>query len=140
MRRSPARTEDRKASRHRLRFEDSEPDLVWWVTPQGFRLAPAGVDVAAIQTGAGVTIPATAAADEVSAATVRAIERAYRVERLRRMAAHDAAGADEPRVELKHQSRAPMSPARPTARPAAARRATPPTGRAHSPARRSWCA
>ncbi len=71
------------------------------MTPQGFRLAPAGVDVAAIQTGAGVTIPAKAPADDIRVATVRAMERAYRVERLRRMAAHDAAGTDEPRVELK---------------------------------------
>ena len=92
--------QERKTSRHRLRFDDQTPDLIWWVTPQGFRLAPAGVDVAAFQTGAGVTIPATAPADDIRAATVRTIERAYRVERLRRMAAHDAAGPNEPRVEL----------------------------------------
>ena len=50
------RPEGRKAPPRRLRFGDDEPDLIWWVTPQGFRLAPAGVDVAAFQTGAGVTI------------------------------------------------------------------------------------
>jgi hypothetical protein len=95
----------RKASRHRLRFDDQDPDLIWWVTPQGFRLAPAGIDIAAFQTGAGVTVPATAPADDIKAATVRAVERAYRVERLRRMAMHDAAGPNEPQVELSINAR-----------------------------------
>ncbi|MGD9770003.1 MAG: caspase family protein [Pseudolabrys sp.] len=92
--------QERKASRHRLRFDDQAPDLIWWVTPHGFRLAPAGIDVAAFQTGAGVSIPATASPEDLKAATLRAIERAYRVERLRRMAAHDATDADRPQVEL----------------------------------------
>ena len=60
------RPKSRKAPPQRLRFADDEPDLIWWVTPQGFRLAPAGVDVAAFQTGAGVTISDAIAADERS--------------------------------------------------------------------------
>lgn len=103
------RPEERKASQRRLRFGDDDPDLIWWVTPQGFRLAPAGVDVAAFQTGAGVAISDASPADERSTATIRAIERAYRVERLRRIAAHDASGADEPRVELSINARSDVT-------------------------------
>ncbi len=102
-------SESRKAQPQRLRFADEEPDLIWWVTPQGFRLAPAGVDVAAFQTGAGVTITDAIPADDRRTATLRAIERAYRVERLRRMAAQDTAGADEPRVELRINARSDVT-------------------------------
>jgi hypothetical protein len=98
------RAEDRKAPQ-RLRFAENSPDLVWWVTPQGFRLAPAGIDIAAIETGAGVAIAATAPADEIGNATLRAMQRAYRVERLRRMAVHDAGGGAEPQITLSINAR-----------------------------------
>jgi hypothetical protein len=96
---------DQGGKTQRMRFGDQDPDLIWWVTPRGFRLAPAGVDVTAFETGANVSIPETVSADDVRAATVRAVERAYRVERLRRMAAHDAAGSDAPQVELSINAR-----------------------------------
>lgn len=101
--------DERKTRQHRLHFADKTPDLIWWVTPQGFRFAPAGVDIAAFETGAGVTVSDTAAADDVQAAAARVIERAYRVERLRRMAAHDAAGGDEPRVALSINARSDVT-------------------------------
>lgn len=71
----------------RLGFDDDKPDLIWWVTHEGFRLLPPGVDPILLQTGAGMRVDASMAPAVVIPTMVRLLLRAYRVERLRRLAA-----------------------------------------------------
>lgn len=78
---------EQKDVRDRLRFDDDNPDFIWWVTYEGFRLLPPGVDPTSLQTGAGMKVDASEPREVVISRTVRLLLRAYRVERLRRLAA-----------------------------------------------------
>jgi hypothetical protein len=102
-------SQDKKGLRQRLRFDDANPDFVWWVTPGGFRLAPAGTDPATFQTGAATEIKDAASTEEIKSSAERAIARAYRVERLRRFALDRAMAAGEPRVELSINARTSLT-------------------------------
>jgi hypothetical protein len=79
-----------KDLRGRVRFEDQAPDFVWWVTGEGFRIAPAGNDPAKLDTGAAVDLSGAEPLDELKSKTQRILLRAYRVERLRRLSAKNA--------------------------------------------------
>jgi hypothetical protein len=92
---------DSKQLRGRVRFDDSKPDFVWWVTGEGFRVAPAGSDPSKLDIGAAVDLTGSEPLDEVKSKTARILLRAYRVERLRRLAAKDAEKPeDRPRLKV----------------------------------------
>jgi hypothetical protein len=80
--------------RGRVRFDDSKHDFVWWVTGEGFRIAPAGSDPSKLDIGAAVDVTGKEPLDELKSKTLRILLRAYRVERLRRLAAKDAERAE----------------------------------------------
>jgi hypothetical protein len=97
---------DRKELAARVRFDDANPDLVWWVTGKQFRLVPVGVDPALFETGAGMPVEVGEGVEHAVPNTVRLMLRAYRVERLRRLADDpQAAGADRPQVTLSVRAR-----------------------------------
>jgi hypothetical protein len=79
--------------RGRVRFDDAAPDFVWWVTGEGFRIAPSGNDPSKLDTGAAVDLTGNEPLDELKTKTERILLRAYRVERLRRLSAKDAESA-----------------------------------------------
>jgi hypothetical protein len=90
-----------KQLRGRVRFDDSKPDFVWWVTGEGFRVAPAGSDPSKLDTGAAIELAGTEPLDEVKSKTARILLRAYRVERLRRLGAKNAERIEErPRLKV----------------------------------------
>jgi hypothetical protein len=90
-----------KQLRGRVRFDDSKPDFVWWVTGEGFRIAPAGSDPSKLDTGAAIELAGSEPLDEVKFKTARILLRAYRVERLRRLGAKDAERIeDRPRLKV----------------------------------------
>jgi hypothetical protein len=90
----------------RVRFSDAEPDLVWWVTGHGFRLTRNGVDPALLVTGAGMDLSTADGKEKITHDTIRLMLRAYRVERLRRLAEDPQfSGPDQPRVTLKISAR-----------------------------------
>jgi hypothetical protein len=92
---------ENKQLRGRVRFDDSKPDFIWWVTGEGFRIAPAGSDPMKLDTGAAVDLTGSESLDEVKSRTARILLRAYRVERLRRLAAKDAEKVeDRPRLKV----------------------------------------
>lgn len=78
---------EQKDVRDRLRFDDDKPDFIWWVTYEGFRLLPPGLDPTSLQTGAGMKVEASEPRELVISRSVRLLLRAYRVERLRRLGA-----------------------------------------------------
>ncbi|HLL28280.1 MAG TPA: caspase family protein [Xanthobacteraceae bacterium] len=92
---------ENKQLQGRVRFDDTAPDFIWWVTADGFRMAPAGSDPLKLDIGAAVDLKGSEPLDEVKAATQRILLRAYRVERLRRLAATDAGGLPgRPRLKV----------------------------------------
>src|SRR5262249_35706624 len=90
-----------KALRGRVHFADENPDFVWQVTAEGFRIAPDGSDLAKLDTGAAIDISCKEPADELQQKTLRIMLRAYRVERLRRLSAKDAeSSSDQSRLKV----------------------------------------
>ena len=85
----------------RVRFDDKAPDFVWWVSGEGFRIAPASNDPAKLDNGAAVDLAGNEPLDEVKSKTLRILLRAYRVEQLRRLATKDAVKPeDRPRLKV----------------------------------------
>ena len=91
---------EEKQLRGRVRFDDTKPDFIWWVTADGFRIAPAGSDPSKLDIGAAVDLKGNEPLDEAKSRTLRILLRAYRVERLRRIASKDAERLDD-RSKLK---------------------------------------
>src|SRR3984893_6622633 len=92
---------DSKKLRGRVRFDDAKPDFIWWVTGEGFRVAPAGSDPSKLDIGAAVDLTGAETPDELKSKTLRILLRAYRVERLRRLASQDTETTeDRPRLKV----------------------------------------
>jgi hypothetical protein len=90
----------------RVRFDDADPDLMWWVTDREFRLVPAGVDPALFTTGAAMPIDAADRLAQITPNVIRLMLRAYRVERIRRLADdRQTAGVGQPEVTLTFNTR-----------------------------------
>lgn len=90
-----------KQLRGRVRFDDKAPDFVWWVTAEGFRIAPASNDPSKLDNGAFVDLAASEPLDQAKSKTLRILLRAYRVEQLRRLATKDAEKLeDRPRLKV----------------------------------------
>ncbi len=90
-----------KALRGRVHFADENPDFIWQVTREGFRIAPDGSDLSKLDIGAAVELTGAEPLDEIKSKTLRILLRAYRVERLRRLAAKDAERLEErPRLKV----------------------------------------
>jgi len=63
---------DSKQLRGRVRFDESKPDFIWWVTGEGFRVAPAGSDPSKLDIGAGRgSLSGTETPDELKSKTQR---------------------------------------------------------------------
>jgi hypothetical protein len=94
----------------RVAFDESSPDLVWWVTDTGFRISPRDVVPADMEAGAADDFTAETPAEQVDLKVARLLLRAARLERLRRLQAlagqRDGEGQSDIAVSLSFLSRA----------------------------------
>ncbi|MCG5233725.1 caspase family protein [Xanthobacter oligotrophicus] len=70
----------------RARFDDAAPTLVAWMTADGFRFMPDGLDPLAVEAGPPAVIPPDANPDTAAAAIARAVLRARQLSRLQALA------------------------------------------------------
>src|SRR6202030_789697 len=73
---------ENKQLRGRVRFDDKAPDFFWWVTADGFRIAPKSNDPSKLDNASAVDLAGNEPLDEVKSKTLRILLRAYRVEQL----------------------------------------------------------
>lgn len=80
--------------KERARLDDTAPTLVAWMTADGLRFMPDGLDPLAVEAGPLAVIPPDANPDTAAAAIARAVLRARQLSRLQALAAATSANGD----------------------------------------------
>ena len=93
----------------RVTLDDAAPALVAWMTADGFRFMPDGLDPTAVEAGPAAVVPPDADATGAAAELARAVMRARQLSRLKALAAATTGSDLDVSIEVRRFGRDPAS-------------------------------